>query len=242
MTMEKSDVFYKLKLLFIPLVFAGIAGGINGFLCFAKFPIIAGRGSNTFDFDWQIIPAGAMHGAILAFFSIGPAILMFGKSRVVGSVFAPVLGYMAGKYSIAALMEGIDSSHSIFTGAFWKGLTIFDVWKFIRIPFQPVDKLSELWIVISWFGLVALIYFVLLSLAKQLFARNLAVQTVAAITSGILGSLWFWISFGPWYFSLIHGTIWGTLTGFGLWIALRQKQGNHPQNAPAPALEKSPNY
>jgi hypothetical protein len=30
----------------------------------------------------------------------------------------------------------------------------------------------------------------------------------------MLGSLWWWIEFQPWYFAAIHGSVWGLLVGW----------------------------
>jgi hypothetical protein len=64
----------------------------------------------------------------------------------------------------------------------------------------------------------------LLCCFQKLYNKKLPIQFLMGISSGVLGSLWFWIVYGPWYFSLIHGIIWGSFVGFGLWIALSPKR------------------
>jgi len=38
-------------------------------------------------------------------------------------------------------------------------------------------------------------------------------QILLGSAAGILGSLWWWASIGPWYFSVLQGAIWGTFVG-----------------------------
>jgi hypothetical protein len=73
---------------------------------------------------------------------------------------------------------------------------------------------------LAFFGLVALVHYLALTLfcAKP---RNLATHLLCASAGGVLGSLWWWISFEPWYFSLLHGAIWGACVGTGAWSASR---------------------
>lgn len=74
------------------------------------------------------------------------------------------------------------------------------------------------------FGLVGLLYCGALSLLRQGLSSKRWVHLLMAITSGSVGSLWWWISYKPWYFSLLHGTIWGSLVGYGVWRSPPQTQ------------------
>jgi hypothetical protein len=75
---------------------------------------------------------------------------------------------------------------------------------------------------LQYFGFVALLYYsaVAMYLARQ---RSLMAHVTLAVAAGIAGSLWWWIVMGPWYFSVLHGAIWGTLVGVGAWSALGGK-------------------
>ena len=50
-------------------------------------------------------------------------------------------------------------------------------------------------------------------------ARSLAKHVMYAAAAGFLGSVWWWTEVGPWYFSAIHGAIWGALVGVAAWTA-----------------------
>jgi len=50
---------------------------------------------------------------------------------------------------------------------------------------------------------------------------------IVGTAAGVLGSLWFWIG-DQWYFSLLHGTVWGCLVGLAL-----SKSGILPDAVPA---------
>ena len=89
---------------------------------------------------------------------------------------------------------------------------------------------------LQYFGLVALLYYLAIALwlARE---RRLAAHVTGAAVAGIFGSLWWWISFGPWYFSVLHGAIWGTLVGVGAWTTRRSSgavlDGHHVPLVPS---------
>ena len=69
---------------------------------------------------------------------------------------------------------------------------------------------------------MALLY-LFLNLCRQLSQKHLSVHLLIGSLSGSLGSLSLWVELQSWwYFSLIHGTIWGALVGFGVWKATRE--------------------
>lgn len=84
---------------------------------------------------------------------------------------------------------------------------------------QPFElKLESLWSPYSFFGCVGFVSYFFLNLCRQLVAKRLTVHLVIGGLSGFLGSLWFWTALTQqWYISLLHGTIWGSLVGFGVW-------------------------
>jgi len=65
--------------------------------------------------------------------------------------------------------------------------------------------------------LVSLLYYRALTLGRQLRTPDLRTHQLIASACGVLGSLWFWLDSKPWYLSLLHGAIWGSLVGFGVW-------------------------
>jgi hypothetical protein len=71
-----------------------------------------------------------------------------------------------------------------------------------------------------FFGLVVIIY----SLTPFVTARghgSLLAEAARWSLSGVLGSLWFWMFWDRWQFSVLHGSIWGCSVGLGAWRASR---------------------
>ena len=83
---------------------------------------------------------------------------------------------------------------------------------------------NGLWQPFVYFGFVGSLYYGFLSLCRQLSQKRLSVHLLMGSLSGSLGSLLLWVEREPWYFSLIHGTIWGALVGWGVWRAQRAAQ------------------
>ena len=57
----------------------GSGGAINASLCYANLPVpvgVRGWGNAPIEFIWSIIPAGALHGALLAMMAVGGAWLL----------------------------------------------------------------------------------------------------------------------------------------------------------------------
>ena len=73
---------------------------------------------------------------------------------------------------------------------------------------------SILWSPLPYFGAVAGVLYLSLLLARSVASRWVLI--LAATAAGVSGSLWWWTEWGPWYFSLIHGAVWGTFVGFAL--------------------------
>ena len=68
-----------------------------------------------------------------------------------------------------------------------------------------------------YFGLVAFAYYIFRCFWRG--QNRLAEHLVAGVSAGILGSLWWWIAWETWYFSILHGALWGVLVGVGAWKA-----------------------
>jgi hypothetical protein len=178
-----------------------LAGATNAWLCYARLPEPVGGNPG---FEWHLIPAGAVHGGLLAVAAFGLGRRMAKRSLALRLSAAPVLAWVAGVVSFIPL------DLSAFGESWSRSLT----W-----PFHE-GWAGALVVPCMYFGLVAGAYY--LSLA--LFCRSggsLRVHVLCACAGGILGSLWWWISSEPWYFSLLHGAIWGALVGTGAWTVRR---------------------
>lgn len=180
----------------------GAAGGaINAWLCYAKIPVAAAENEH---FKWHVIPAGAAHGAILALVTVGCASWLLHRDLAARLLVAPFIGWGA------AYLSWIPLNRSAFDDPWLKSLA----W-----PFGG-DWIHGIFMVFAYFGLVTVIYYLWL-VTGGLARRALGVHLICACAAGILGSLWWWISWKPWFLSLIHGTIWGMLVGYGTCIAVR---------------------
>ena len=196
----------------------GLGGAINAWLCYAKLPVPIGGVNidepSAMQFHWSVMPGGAAHGALLALI---PTIAALRLSRMtwpikVGAV--PIVGWVSGWLSWSAMSVAMNLQEQ---GA----KTLIGVFGW---PLQVANEGSDaLWFPYCYFGFVGLLLFVLLlSPLIEKAARRFWVSVALSVGSGVLGSLWWWIIWGRWYFSLIHGTIWGVLVGFGVWKATRE--------------------
>lgn len=195
---------YKNLLIKIGL-WGGLGGAVNALLCYAEIPVPVEDPAATF--SWHVIPAGALHGSLLAIISIGCSIWL-GRKRMIGQCLClPIIGWGAGWLSWIPLQVSAFGDHSL-VALLW--------------PFKDIN-FDTLWVPYAIFGLVAVGYVFLLVIACQLYAKGMLRHVFVAALAGTLGSLWWWIEFGPWYFCVIHGTIWGSLVGTAL---SRWQQGN----------------
>ena len=198
----------KLKLLITTTILAALASGINAWWCFAGFPVSINGNS----FKWQIIPMGAIHGAIIAFLTIGASILLYNRNKILFVIFTPFIGWIAGHYSFPPLLWGIYPSGSFSWENYWG----------IFFNYERSFDITELYVPYMYFGLAASIYYLFICVFKQLYNEKLLYQLLMGIVSGVLGSLWFWITTEQWYFSLLHGTVWGAFVGYGIWTIHRK--------------------
>ena len=177
----------------------GLGGAINAALCYAKLPVPTGEQGS---FEWHVIPAGGAHGALLALIAAGCAAGLWNQRAWIRWAAVPVVGWLAG------WLSWIPLHLSIVEGELLKAI----LW-----PFSNSKELVlGLW---QYFGLVSLLCYAGLQWLRRFSPRHRWAPFAVGIGSGCLGSLWWWIEVEPWYFSLLHGTIWGSLVGFGIWRA-----------------------
>lgn len=188
-----------------------LAGAVNAWLCFAGIPV--DLESEFVAFRWHLIPAGAVHGSILA----TAGLLGWRWSRRVDwprrLTAALMAGWVGGYLAWQALSLSVDQR-----------------WAPARWPF---DEGVLSWVVspLQVFGLVTFVYVALLDLwVRSRISRR--VHVLAALVAGVSGSLWWWIEMGHWYYSPIHGAIWGIGVGLACWSANARPGGAGPQPAP----------
>lgn len=184
------------------LVFGGVGGAINAALAFVRLPVPVG----DVTFEWHVILAGAAHGAILAGTAAASAFALQAQALPLRWIAAPVVGWLAGWLSWVPMH-----------------LSIVDMGLMAALRWPFVDSFGDVLISpLRSFGLVSALLYGGLNLSVwPLSSRGVCV--IMGITSGVLGSLWFWASVGPWYLALLHGGIWGGLVGRGLYAESPQK-------------------
>ena len=174
-----------------------IGGAVNAFLCLVKIPVDVGG------LRWHIVPAGAVHGGLLALISAGFAVLCYGRKAWIKAVGLLAAGGISGWLSFISLR-----------------LSINDRWELENIwwPLEDghfIEKLTQPYTV---FGLVGFIYYFFLCILNLFHSKNLGIHVLIAAISGCLGSLYWWaVMDRHWYLSPLHGTIWGVCVGFGMW-------------------------
>jgi hypothetical protein len=178
----------------------GLAGTANAWLCYVGIPIPV---DPHVGFKWHVIPAGAAHGALLATFAFGAATLVRAWPLPKRLAAALPLGWLTGYASWLPLNRSLDPSWN----ASWSTTLL---WPFA----QPDPWMQALWVPFVYFGLVAVLYYLWLTI-RGWKAGPLWASVASSCAAGTLGSLWFWIIFGRWYFSVIHGVLWGVLVGVG---------------------------
>lgn len=174
-----------------------MAGAVNAWLCYAGLPVpVIER--NSSNFEWHVIPAGAVHGGVLAALVFGAAILASTRPIAFRMGAALPLGWLVGYISwIPLSRSALDRS---WPESFFWALEDQD-WTQVFAPF-------------AYFGLVAVFYYVWLT-ARGLKTVHAWENVAGACAAGTLGSLWFWLIYEHWYFCVLHGVIWGVLVGLG---------------------------
>jgi hypothetical protein len=77
-------------------------------------------------------------------------------------------------------------------------------------------------------SLVAAAAFLGWAVLGRLHAPRLVHHLLTPIFAAMAGSLWWWISMesNHWYYSLLHGIVWGSAVGLGVWSVY----GERPQD------------
>lgn len=178
---------------------AGAAGGtINGWLCFAGFPLPVREAPG---FDWLVVLGGALHGAILALLPVVAAVVVRRWSLRWRIILAPAVGWISGYLSWVPL------NHLVLDESLARSLD----W-----PWTGGIGLVVAWRPFALFGLVGLFWYLVIATGGLRRRRWQLAALVAC--AGTFGSLWFWTDWDQWYLAVIHGTVWGVLVG---WAASR---------------------
>jgi hypothetical protein len=180
----------------------GLAGALNAWLCYAQVPVQA-AGNATF--KWHVIPAGAFHGAALAVGAMAATRMLVTHTWARRILMAPVVAWFLG------FISWIPLNRSAFDEPWLRSLS----WPFheswAALAFAPEQ----------YFGFVGGLLYLLLVFRKGRISSPL-VWTLSTVACGVLGSLWWWIQVEPWYFSPLHGTIWGLAVAAGSWEWVRR--------------------
>jgi hypothetical protein len=192
----------------------GLCGALGGAINAGQYLLWVGTDTSCGyfclgpSFEWHLVPAGAVHGGLLAALAFAGGSLLAKRRLAAKLLGVLLLGWFAGYASWIPLDRSLNG------GSWPESLS----WAFRSA------SLATLWLPFLYFGLVASIYCLCLALFAARKA-TLGANVLYASISGILGSLWFWISFGErWYysvFSLLHGAIWGICVGVGAWMVSR---------------------
>ena len=174
-------------------ILAGLGGLINTWHWFSSIPVSV-CGNPTF--PWPIIPGGFIHGALLAIVPTVVAVATAHRRTLYRLLLTPVVGWVAGYAS------WIPMNRFILEGSWLESLA----W-----PWQSSTWTTIIWVPFAHFGLVSVLYF--LAQVWMGAAKSRLPMILLGVAAGVFGSLWWWIDLGPWYFALIHGTVWGALAG-----------------------------
>lgn len=203
-----------LRLLGLIGLWGGLGGAVNAGSYYA---VCAANGAEAMSrIHWHLIPAGAAHGAILAIVTVGMAQWLYGSDTPLRVRVAawPIVGWLAGWLSWIPIKASLSGYQFIQSTSAWDNIGRSIFWPFIH----------PLWGPYLFFGLVGVVGYALFNLCRQLAAPQLWRHVLVASAAGVLGSLWWWIVLSNWWFSLLHGTIWGSLVGYGVWRAQRFAQ------------------
>jgi hypothetical protein len=194
----------KISRLFTAISFWLLGGTLNAAHCF-----FSSASPDFKNFKWHIIPAGAVHGLVLAAAAVILADLYCRSARLIRLTGVLLAGYLSGWVSGIFLGFSIEERWSL--GRLW--------WP-VRYGFSTEDSLMAPF---AFFGLAGALYYLFLCVFKTLRDTRLSFHIAAAVFSGIAGSLWFWVSSKPWYFSPVHGAVWGICAGLGTWFLYGKK-------------------
>jgi hypothetical protein len=168
-----------------------LGGGANASHCLAAFQE---------NLEWHILPAGILHGALLAVAASLCAWWIFNRGLAVRILALPVAAFLCGYASFLPIALSAD----------------FDLKMFAFAQDEP-----SVWWPFFAFGIVGGLACAFWGAARLLGSPRIALHILAGSASGILGSLWWWIEWANWPYSLLHGAVWGSLVGYGAWRAGR---------------------
>ena len=179
------------------------------------------QGGSFADYPWFVIIGGASHGALLAFLSLWFAVRLWNGHQLTRWFGLVMTGWVSGFAWMPLIATGGVQSDA---PAFGVLNTIDSILEPIRTMVGwPLVLFSILVTVLvpEFRGSVGALYYFLLNIYHQLTARTLTRHLLMGVLSGCLGaSLWWrldWNWAPPWYTSLLHGTIWGSLVGLSVW-------------------------
>lgn len=202
--------------LVLATLLGGLGGAINAWMFYATQP------TGTADWlraCWSIVPAGALHGAVLAQVGVAMAKLAMGRRWAVRLALLPVTGWLAGWLSFAPISRYSIGFSRPCAGVGWDapGAILRELAGHLEEQSFPSVLL---WPFVT-FGLVSLIYSALLVSVPRVAARSFALHVSLAVASGVVGSLSWWLA-SSWWTSVAHGSVWGVLVGAGVWAGQRR--------------------
>jgi hypothetical protein len=185
---------------------AGALGGaINAWLVFKGIPAPM-KGAP--DLGWSVVPAGGLHGSVLAIIPVVAALVGMKRRTLMRLLIVAPVGWIAG------YLSWIPIHH-------WGGQ---ESWQHSLLWLSRLESgVAAAWAPFLYFGTVSAVLY--LWIVWGVFDQGLVRRVCWGIVAGVLGSLWFWIDAQPWYFSPIHGSIWGVLVGAGMGRIGREPEG-----------------
>lgn len=184
----------------------GIGGLVNAILCYLEWPMPV-EDTSVRGFQWHVIPAGFAHGCVLAAIPVVAAALGRHWKKPLRWAAGILVGWVAGYLSWIPL--DLSIGEPLQRALIW--------------PFQNGDSAaSALWVPFPYFGGVAALLYLWMILERG--GASVWISMLAASVAAGVGSFWWWASWGPWYFSPLHGSVWGCLVGFAL---ASEAQGRH---------------
>lgn len=178
-----------------------LAGATNACLCYLRLPVPV---HDDPTFAWHVVPAGAFHGGVLAVAAFSVGVASSTRSLRLRLAVGLPLAWLSG------FISWIPLNRSAFDESWAKSFSWAVSQGWVPAILGPLQ----------YFGLVALFYYVAIALyfARR---RSLIAHVLLASAAGVCGSLWWWTTVGPWYFSVLHGAIWGAVVGIAASSACR---------------------